>query len=47
MSKLIQLNNRIIKCNKCPRLVAFRKKISKEKKTQLIKKNFIKLSMKK
>ena len=34
MSKLIQLNNRIIKCNKCPRLVAFRKKISKEKRKQ-------------
>ena len=30
------LNKNIIKCNKCPRLVKFRKKISKEKRRQYI-----------
>ena len=30
------LNKNIIKCNKCPRLVKFRKKISKEKRKQYI-----------
>ena len=34
MNKLIQLNKKIIKCNKCTRLVAFRKKISIEKRKQ-------------
>ena len=34
MNKLIQLNKDIIKCNKCKRLVAFRKKISKSKRKQ-------------
>ena len=29
-----KLNKTIIKCNKCPRLVKFRKKISKEKRKQ-------------
>ena len=28
------LSNKIIKCNKCPRLVKFRKKISREKRKQ-------------
>ena len=36
MNKLIQLNKKIIKCNKCRRLVAFRKKISKIKRKQYI-----------
>jgi len=36
MNKLIQLNKKIIKCNKCRRLVAFRKKISKKKRKQYI-----------
>tara|TARA_B100000579_G_scaffold429678_1_gene441831 strand:+ start:854 stop:1528 length:675 start_codon:yes stop_codon:yes gene_type:complete len=36
MNKLIQLNKRIIKCNKCARLVDFRKKISKKKRKQYI-----------
>jgi len=31
-----KLNKTIIKCNKCPRLVKFRKKISKEKRKQYI-----------
>ena len=31
---LSQLNNSIIKCNKCPRLVQFRKKIVKNKRKQ-------------
>ena len=30
--KLLILNNKIIKCNKCKRLVNFRKKIAKNKK---------------
>ena len=30
------LNKSIIKCNKCPRLVKFRKKISNEKRKQYI-----------
>ena len=33
---LINLNSKIIKCNKCSRLVAFRKKISTEKRKQFI-----------
>ena len=36
MNKLIHLNKKIINCNKCKRLVAFRKKISKEKRKQYI-----------
>ena len=36
MDKLIQLNKHIIKCYKCKRLVAFRNKISKNKKKQYI-----------
>ena len=37
MSKKLQiLNNLIINCSKCPRLVKFRKKISKEKRKQYI-----------
>ena len=35
-NKLITLNNKIIKCNKCIRLVKFRKKIAKEKRKQFI-----------
>ena len=35
-NKLIILNNKIIKCNKCIRLVKFRKKIAKEKRKQFI-----------
>jgi hypothetical protein len=31
-----KLNQKIIACNKCPRLVKFRKKISKEKRKQYI-----------
>ena len=31
-----KLNKEIIKCNKCPRLVRFRKKIAKEKRKQYI-----------
>ena len=34
--KFKNLNNTIIKCNKCPRLVKFRKKISVEKRKQNI-----------
>ena len=37
MDKFIQLNKKIIKCNKCKRLVDFRKQISKEKRKQYIK----------
>ena len=36
MNELIKLNKKIIKCNKCSRLVNFRKKISKEKRKQYI-----------
>ena len=32
--KFQKLSNKIIKCNKCPRLVKFRKKISREKRKQ-------------
>ena len=35
-SKIHSLNKTIIKCNLCPRLVRFRKKISKEKRKQYI-----------
>ena len=35
-----ELNKSIIKCNKCPRLVKFRKKISKEKRKQFIKETY-------
>ena len=34
MDKFFNLNKKIIKCNKCPRLVKFRKKISTEKRKQ-------------
>jgi len=34
MQDFILLNKKIIKCNKCPRLVKFRKKISKKKRKQ-------------
>ena len=37
---LSQLNNKIIKCNKCKRLVNFRKKLSKEKRKQNINENY-------
>ena len=33
-AKFQKLSNKIIKCNKCPRLVKFRKKISREKRKQ-------------
>ena len=36
MNKFVKLNKKIIKCNKCPRLVNFRKKISKKKRKQFI-----------
>ena len=36
MNKFILLNKKIIKCNKCKRLVDFRKKISREKRKQYI-----------
>ena len=35
-SLFINLNNKIIKCSKCKRLVNFRKKIAKEKRKQYI-----------
>ena len=35
-----KLNKKIIKCNKCPRLVRFRKKIAKEKRKQYINENY-------
>ena len=35
-TSLTDLNNKIIKCELCPRLVEFRKKISKEKRKQYI-----------
>ena len=35
-NKFQKLNNSIIKCNKCQRLVVFRKKIAKEKRKQFI-----------
>ena len=35
-NKLQKLNNTIVKCNKCKRLVNFRKKIVKEKRKQYI-----------
>ena len=35
-NKFKKLNNRIVKCNKCDRLVNFRKKIAKEKRKQYI-----------
>ena len=35
-SKFQKLNNSIIKCSKCSRLVKFREKISKEKRKQYI-----------
>ena len=40
MDKFIQLNKKIIKCNKCKRLVDFRKKISKKKRKQYIKETY-------
>ena len=40
MDKFIQLNKKIIKCNKCKRLVDFRKKISKEKRKQYLKETY-------
>ena len=39
-NKLITLNNKIIKCNKCIRLVKFRKKIAKEKRKQFIREKY-------
>ena len=36
MNKFYNLNKKIIKCNKCPRLVKFRKKISSEKRRQYL-----------
>ena len=36
MDKFFNLNKKIINCNKCPRLVKFRKKISKEKRRQYL-----------
>ena len=35
-SNFLKLNNRIIKCNKCLRLVKFRKKIATNKRKQYI-----------
>ena len=40
MDNFIQLNKKIIKCNKCKRLVDFRKKISKKKRKQYIKETY-------
>ena len=36
INNFTKLNNKIIKCNKCLRLVNFRKKIAKEKRKQYI-----------
>ena len=36
MNKFFNLNKKIIKCNKCPRLVKFRKKISLKKRKQYL-----------
>ena len=36
MDKFFNLNKKIIKCNKCPRLVKFRKKISSKKRKQYL-----------
>jgi uracil-DNA glycosylase len=36
INSLKELNNKIVKCNKCPRLVKFRNKISVEKRKQYI-----------
>ena len=38
--KLNKLNNTIIKCKKCPRLIKFIKKISVEKRKQNINENY-------
>ena len=40
ISKFQKINNSIIKCSKCPRLVKFREKISKEKRKQYINENY-------
>ena len=38
--QLSELENKIIKCKKCPRLVKFRNKIAKEKRKQYINENY-------
>ena len=38
--QLSELKNKIIKCNKCPRLVKFRNKIAREKRKQYINENY-------
>ena len=40
ISKFQKINNSIIKCSKCSRLVKFREKISKEKRKQYINENY-------
>ena len=40
LSTFYNLNKTIIKCNKCSRLVKFRKKIAKEKRKQYINENY-------
>ena len=40
MDNFIQLNKKIIKCNKCKRLVDFRRKISKKKRKQYMKETY-------
>ena len=40
LSTFYNLNKTIIKCNKCPRLVKFRKKIAKEKRKQYINESY-------
>ena len=40
ISKFQKINNSIIKCSKCSRLVKFREKITKEKKKQYINENY-------
>ena len=40
MNKFTSLNKKIIKCNKCPRLVKFRKKISLIKRKQYLKQTY-------
>ena len=38
--QLSELENKIIKCKKCPRLVKFRNKIAKEKRKQYMGENY-------
>ena len=39
-NELIKINNKIIRCNKCPRLIKFSKKISSEKRKKNINENY-------